>query len=149
MRITGKQVENVSETDDPDAMRSVRRARRRLVRSKLFLTADQFCRHAAISQGELRTRLMHGSMFAIRVGRERLYPAFFVRNDRLGLRLARVCRAMSRMNDAWGAYLELTYRFESLDNRSLLQVISRAAGFRAAMRYARALAGDSPRRLLP
>ncbi|WP_157695743.1 hypothetical protein [Caballeronia hypogeia] len=46
------------------------------------------------------------------------------------------------MDDAWDKRFELVYEFESLGNRSLLQVMRRAVGFRAAMRYARALAGD-------
>ena len=55
-------------------------------------------------------------MFAIDMSRNRFYPALFLRNDRLGSRLARVVRAMRAMDDAWGYYFELGYEFESLGN---------------------------------
>ncbi|AQH01376.1 hypothetical protein A9R05_21320 [Burkholderia sp. KK1] len=134
-------MEDLSETPELEAMRLVRRARRRLVRKKKLLTATEFCLRGGISKTELRRRLKHETVFGIDIGRERRYPAIFLRADRLGSRLARVVRAMSGL-DAWRKYFELTYRFESLGNRSLLQVMHRAVGFRAAMRYARALAGD-------
>jgi hypothetical protein len=81
-------------------------------------------------------------MFAIDIGRDRLYPVFFVRTDRLGPRLARLTRAMRRMEDPCGKHLELTLQFESLGGRTLQQVMRRASGFRAAMRYAQALSDN-------
>lgn len=130
------------DTDEPDSMRNVRRARRLLVRNGCLLTAAQFSRRSGISRAQLETRLNKRSMFVIVSGRDTLYPALFICQTRPASRLLRLARIMSAMNDPWAAYFELTYTFESLGNRSLLQVMHRAAGFRAAMRYARRLAGE-------
>ncbi|MDR5794209.1 helix-turn-helix domain-containing protein [Caballeronia sp. LZ008] len=141
-RFADEAMYDLSDSPDPDEMRVIRRTRRRLVRKRQVLTVADLCRRAGISRTTLRRRVKHGTMFAIVIGRARYYPAFFARNDRLGTRLARVCGAMKPTDDAWGAYFELVYRFESLGSRTLLQVMRRAVGFRAAMRYARAFAGN-------
>jgi len=141
-RFADEAMYDLSDSPDPDEMRVIRRTRRRLVRKRQLLTATELCRRAGISRTGLRRRVQHGTMFAIAIGRNRYYPALFARNDRLGTRLARVSQAMSSMADPWCAYFELVYQFESLGSRTLLQVMGRAVGFRAAMRYARALASN-------
>jgi len=129
-------------TDERDAMREVRRARLRIVEKGFLLTAEEFCRRSGISRARLSRRLKQRTIFATKIGRDYFYPALFIRRDRLGSRLARVTRAMSAMNDAWAMFFELAYPFESLGNRTLPQVMRRAVGFRAAMRYARQLAAE-------
>lgn len=130
------------EPEEREGMRVLHRARRRLVRKGQLVSKTEFALRSGTSQSEFRKRVRRGTLFAIKMGRSSYYPAFFLRTDRLGFRLARVAQAMRAMDDAWDKRFELVYEFESLGNRSLLQVMRRAVGFRAAMRYARALAGD-------
>lgn len=85
---------------------------------------------------------MRGTIFAVNVGRLSYYPAILARTDRNRSRLARVVRSMKAMDDSWGTYFELAYEFESLGNKTLPMVLRRGNGLRAAMKYARALAGD-------
>jgi hypothetical protein len=135
-------VEDLADTADPDAMRLVRRARRRLVHKQQLLTMPQLCRRMGISRTRLRMLEMRGYLFRVVHARTSYYPRFFVCRDRVQSRVARLSRAMGPMEDGWGKHFELNYRFESLGNRTLLQAIRRASGFRAAKRYAHALAGD-------
>lgn len=131
---------DLSNTDEREAVREVRRARRRLIQERYLLTAAEFCRRSGISRAQLARRLKQRTIFATKIGRDYFYPALFARRDRLGSRLARVTRAMSAMSDAWAMFFELAYTFESLGTRTLPQAMRRAVGFRAAMRYARQLA---------
>lgn len=133
---------SLSDSADPDEMRIVRRARRRLVRTEHLLAASAVEKRAGLSPGELRRRVRDGTVFRVRIGRNDFYPALYLRPNRPASRLARISRAMRSMDNAWGMYFELTHRFESLGNRTLLQAMRRATGFRAVMRYARALGGN-------
>lgn len=106
-----------SNTEKRKAMREVQRARRRLVEKGFLLTEVEFCRRSGISRAQLAKRLKQRTIFATKIGRDYLYPALFIRRDRVGSRLARVTREMSAMNDAWAILFELAYEFESLGNR--------------------------------
>lgn len=133
----------LAHTNEGDEMRSVRRARRLLVRREHLLTASEFCRRARFSPFELARRQRNGTVFAGKLGRGHFFPALLISTDRTAPRLARVIRAMRGMDDPWGKYFELRYAFESLGGKTLPQVLRRGSGLRVAMRYARALAGDS------
>ena len=135
-------MEDLSDTVEPEAMRLVRRARRRLIRKRKLLTAGEFCRHAGLTGEELCARLRHKSVFAVGLGRNSYYPTLLLQTGRPRSRLARVIRAMNDMDDPWAKYFELTYAFESLGGKTLLQVLRRGSGLRAAMKYAPAQAGD-------
>ncbi|MEC5407636.1 hypothetical protein VOM14_18975 [Paraburkholderia sp. MPAMCS5] len=128
-------------TNESDEMRSVRRARRLLVRREL-LTKSEFCCRAGVSPFELVRRLRKGTVFAVVVGRRRFFPLLFIPTDRTASRLARVTRSMMGMKDPWARYFELTYPFESLDGKTLAKFQRRGNGLRVAIKYARALAGD-------
>jgi hypothetical protein len=116
-----------------------RRARRRLVQQKRLITRDTFRCRAQLSERELGRQVRDGTVVKVRIGRLDFYPVLFLRRDRLASRLARVTRAMSPQDDPWAAFFELVYRFESLNGKTLLQIMRRGTGYRAALRYARAV----------
>lgn len=134
-------VEDLDDPSDSDAMRRVRRARRRLVQDGLLVTGSQFCLRAGIAEDELRSRVRRRSIFTLRLGRRTYYPSLFFSADgrrfRLLSRVERVTRAMRPEIHPWTAYFELVHAFESQGGKTLQQVMRRGTGYRSALRYAR------------
>ena len=141
MRRSGNSCDYLSDFLEHDEMRRNRRERRRLIRRQKLLDAAQFCDRACISRRELHRRVRRGTIVKVVIANKAYYPAFFARKDRLAFRLSRVSSAMGAGGNPWTAQFELTYCFESLGNKTMMQAMRRGAGFRAALRYARGL-GD-------
>lgn len=84
-----KHIAELGDTPDPEAMRPVRRARRRLVRTHYLLTAFLFERQADASFGALREQCEMGLSSKCTSGAARFIPRFFsVKTDwQQGLRV--------------------------------------------------------------
>lgn len=95
---------SLSDSADPDAMRIVRRTRRRLVRTEHLLAASVLEKRAGVSPGELRRRAMDGTVIRVRIGRNDFYPALCLRPNRPATRLARISRAT--YYPVWGRHTQ-------------------------------------------
>lgn len=84
-----------------------------------------------------------GDVFAVEIARNQYYPAVLASARGVHLsRLNRICRRM-RTLPVWLRYDPLRTKKGSLGGKTILQLLSRGAGYRRARRYVQAIVADN------
>lgn len=118
-----------NETADPDVQRILRwvgdpaKVRIKLVKRKEILPADEFAEAMGVSREVLNKEVAAHRLFAMKVGDETYYPAFWLQQDADRKKYERVCKALGGMISGWSKWDFFTRPKGSLGDKTPLQAL--------------------------
>lgn len=98
------------------------KVRSKLVQRKEILPADEFAEAMEVSREVLNKEVAAHRLFAMELGDETYYPAFYLRRDIDRKKLERVCRAMGDIS-GWSKWDFFTRPKGSLGDKAPLQAL--------------------------